>query len=218
MNILCISCSNTKNMGEQSISTLTTKYIKDLLIENGHKEDEIKTVSLQNYNVNPCIFCGACSKTESCPYDEAFNKIYQLIKTSEYIFLVVPYYSIVPAKLTIILEKMNEIFYASWINGHHFQPKSTQIKIGLIGHGGMIENEQVLKHYHTHLITPIANTLKGLGFHIIKESEAYPFGVSFGLLSEKDMYQEDHQVFPTIKHDEKHIKDRIRNLVLQVNP
>ncbi len=216
MNILTISCSNTHHMGENSISYLTAQYMKDLLIKNGYQHEDIKTISLQNYELSSCTFCGACAKTQNCPYDQAFNSIFELINQSNYIFFIVPYYAIVPAKLTMILEKINEMFYASWLDNPNYQPKSSKIRVGIIGHGGMVENNQVLKFYHTNLITPIANTLKGLGFNIIKATDEYPLGIPFGLLKDSDIFKDDQHIFPKILHDEKHIKDRICVFVEQI--
>ena len=213
MKIVCISGSNTIQMKENSISTKVCGYLKEMFVTKGISDQDITILPLLNYQLQPCLLCGACAKTEKCPYDEDFNTVFSHIQEADYVFLVLPYYSVLPSKVTMLLEKINEIFYASWIKDNTYVPKSSKTKVGIIGHGGMVENEKVLSYYHTNLIYPVSMTLKGLGYQLLSPSKEYPSGIPFGLLKEEDLKQTSDQIFPVIYHDEHHIKERIKPFI-----
>ena len=216
MNILCVSASNTLAMGENSASTKVCKIIKDYLNKQHQDEVSIEIIQLVDATLIPCILCGACAKTGKCPYDEAFNSIYAKIIAADGIYLVVPHYSTIPAKLTMIFEKINETLYAGWINEPLFQAPIKNKPIGIIGHGGMTENDKVLKYYHDYLITPIANTLRSLSFKVVGANNEFANGIPFCLLSDDCIKKTEDSIFPSIIHDWDYIGARIQQLIENV--
>lgn len=216
MLITCISTSNNKHMGEKSASTKVCGIIGDIIRKDYEEDIEVRTVSLVNYDFRPCILCGSCSKTNVCIYDEDFNDIYSKMGKSDAVFFVVPHYSPIPSKLIMIFEKINEIVYAGWINDQNFTSSITQKAVGVIGHGGCPENDEILKYYHDNLITPVARTLKSLSFDVVGTDEEFKYGAVFGLRDENCYEKVENSVFPGIIQDWALIEKRIRPLVKNV--
>jgi len=215
MNIICLSASNTKLMGEKSASTKVCHLIKEMITEKSN-DAKVEVVPLLQYNLIPCTFCGVCSKDGTCPFDNDFNTVYEKIIKADAVIIVTPYYSTIPVKLTMILEKMNEIFYAGWLGNSKYIPPIYQKSFGIIGHGGMPETEQSLKYYHTNLITPIANTLRGLGGTIVSVRDEFPNGTAFGLENENCIKNSETQIFPEITQNYEKISQSIEPLVHKI--
>lgn len=216
MLITCISTSNTKLIGENSTSTKVCNLIGDIIKREYSEPIEVRTVPLVNYDFKSCILCGECAKTNGCVYDKDFNDIYDQMGKSDAIFFVVPHYAPIPSKLIMIFEKINEIMYAGWVNDQNFTSPITKKIVGIIGHGGCAESEEVLKHYHDNLITPVAGTLASLSFDITGVDENFKYGAAFGL-RDKNCYEEvENSVFPGIIQDWELIESRITPLVKKV--
>lgn len=216
MRIACVSASNTRLGEDKSTSINVCNKIKEIILNETKEEDFIDIIPLKDYDIKPCILCGACSKKGQCIYDEDFNKLLRILEKAQGIFLVVPHYSPIPAKLIMIFEKINEITYAGWLNDPEYQSPFYNKSIGIIGHGGMVESKDNLKYYHDHLVTPVAQTLKALSFNVIKLNDNYPNGVTFGLSDESCLKKVENKVFPDIAQDWTMIEKRIKPLVLNV--
>jgi len=215
MQITCISASNTVSKKDQSTSTRVCNLIKDQILEE-NEEIKVCIEPLMNYDLKPCILCGKCCDIDKCLYDENFNKLYRLVKSSDAIFFVVPHYSPIPSKLIMIFEKMNEILYANWIKDSTYLSPFKNIPIGIIGHGGMPETKETLDYYHNHLVIPIANTLRSLTFNVIGVDEVYQHGAVFGLKDDHCIKKDANHIFPNIIQDYEMIKKRIEPLVVNV--
>jgi hypothetical protein len=114
------------------------------------------------------------------------------------------------------LEKINEILYAGWINDPDYRSPLYNKPVGLIGHGGRVEDEETLRYYHDRLITPVADTLKALSFRIVKFSDAYENGAVFGLKDDTCITTAENAVFPEILQDWAKIHERIEPLIDKV--
>lgn len=214
MKIACISASNSRIAEEKSTSVRVCNMIKDIIKEM--KEDiEVEIIALKDYNIKPCILCGACYSRGLCIYDKEFNKLLKTLETVQGIFLVVPHYSPIPSKLLMIFEKINEITYAGWLNNPNYQSPFANLKVGIIGHGGMVDNEANIKYYHDNLITPIADTLRALSFNIIQADNKFQNGVAFGLKDNTCLKKYENSVFPEIIQDWAMIEERIRPLIIR---
>ena len=213
MLVSCISASNTKLIGEDSASTKVCKLISDIIHEDYSMEIDVNIIPLMDYDIIPCNLCGKCFKNMSCVYDEAFNRFFSLLLKSDAIFFVVPHYSPIPSKLIITFEKINEIVYAGWLNDSEFKFPLNKIPVGIIGHGGMAENDEVLNYYHEHLVTPVARTLKSLSFNVIGANDQFSNGAVFGLKDDTCLRKAENSIFPEIIHDWMSIKSRIKPLV-----
>lgn len=216
MKIACISASNTKLIGDKSTSTRVCNLIKETILKDSKENISVEVLPLMDYDIKPCILCGACFKSGSCTQDEEFNRLLSKLLEANGVFLVVPHYSPIPAKLIMVFEKINEILYARWLDDPKYQSPLSNKPVGIIGHGGMAENEKTLRYYHDHLITPVANTLKSLSFNIIKLNESFPNGTAFGLKDNSCLKKVEKSIFPEIIQDWSAIEERIKPLIASV--
>jgi multimeric flavodoxin WrbA len=209
MKVLCISASNT-NLGKNSASVRVCQLIKDYL------KDEVVTIApLSDYDMESCHLCGECFYEQQCLFDPAFNDLYGHICNSDVIFMVIPHYSPIPSKLLMLLEKLNEITYSFSL---HNKDKETHLpffhkRVGLIGHGGMMESQEVLHYYHDHLLKPIADTLRSLSFDVVGDGQEYPDGMVFGLENDQCLVYDANSVFPKILHDYEQIGSRLKPFI-----
>ena len=215
MNILCISAANTVLMGENSASIQVCNLIKKIVGEE-QIQASVDIVSLVNYELKFCKLCGDCYTDSTCKFDVAFNELFSRINNADVFFFVVPHYSPIPSKLLALFEKINEIVYASWIKDNNYTAAFTGKPVGIIGHGGMPENEKILTYYHDNLITPVSNTLKSLSFRVIGLNEEYTNGIAFGLENEKSLHDSKDSVFPDIVHNWDLIEERIKPFIKKV--
>jgi multimeric flavodoxin WrbA len=215
MKIACISASNTRLAEGKSTSVRVCNMIKDIILKEAKEDIEVDIIALKDYNIKSCILCGACCSNGSCVYDEDFNKLLEALETVQGMFLVVPHYSPIPSKLLMIFEKLNEITYAGWINDPSYQSPFNNMRVGIIGHGGMVDNEANIKYYHDNLVTPVANTLRALSFHIVQPNNEYQNGVAFGLKDDTCIKKSDNSVFPDIIQDWAMIGERIKPLIIK---
>jgi Multimeric flavodoxin WrbA len=214
MKIACISASNNKLAEGKSTSIVVCNIIKDIIKET-KEEVEVDVIALKDYDIKPCILCGACNKNGLCIYDEEFNGLLKALETVQGIYLVVPHYSPIPSKLLMLFEKINEITYAGWINNSDYQSPFSNMCVGIIGHGGMVGNEVNIKYYHNELITPIANTLRALSFHILQPDDDFPNGVPFGLKDDTCLEKSENSIFPDIIQDWTMIEERIKPFIIK---
>lgn len=213
MKIVCMSAAHTKLAEDKSTSVKVCHVIKDI-IDNEVKEDiEVEIVALKDYEMKPCSLCGGCYESGRCVCDDEFNRLLSQIETAQGLFLVVPHYSPIPSKLIMIMEKVNEISYAGWINDENYQSPFFKMPVGVIGHGGMVEDEAILKYYHDHLVTPVANTLKSLSFKVISMDDSFKNGICFGLKDDTCIKKVEDSIFPEIVQDWQKIEDRVRPFV-----
>lgn len=210
MIITCISTSNVKSMGNNSISTKVCDLIKDIIKEEGKDDLKVNIVPLMDYEFKPCIMCGECNETKKCIYDENFNEIYSRILESSGIFLVVPHYATIPSKLTIILEKIQEFCFINYCSGKNIPFVLRKKPIGIIAHGGQQISQEVLEYYKTALLDVVANSLAGVGMKIVGSNNQYSNGVVFGIT---DMKKANSTLLPDMIHDMKDIKETITPLV-----
>lgn len=65
-------------------------------------------------DLSPCIGCGKCFDSKRCCKDKDFNTIYNKLVEYDCIFFVSPHYAPISAKLSMLLEKMEEITFLHW--------------------------------------------------------------------------------------------------------
>ncbi len=216
MRIACISASNTILAEGKSTSITVCNMIKKIIHNEVSEDILVDVIPLKDYDLKICILCGSCITNGNCIYDEEFNQLLRTLEDVQGIFFVVPHYSPIPAKLMTIFEKINEITYTGWINDPEYQSKFYNKPVGIIGHGGMVENEDNLKYYHDNLVTPVANALKSLSFHVVKLNDNFPNGVTFGLKDDTCLIKTENSIFPDIIQDWPMIEERIKPLVINV--
>lgn len=176
-------------------------------------DHEVDIINVKDYGLKPCHLCGKCKDSKTCEVDSAFKKLLEDIKHPDVLFFVIPFYAPFPSKLMIFLEKLNEIFYASWLKDQAFIHPLQKASVGLITHGGLVDSPDVVKHYQTMLNIPMVKTLSGLGFKVIVNQEEYPYGLAFGLENEQSIKMTKDNIFPDISHQETYLTKRIEAYV-----
>ena len=174
---------------------------------------DVDIINIKDYGLKPCHLCGKCAESKTCEVDSAFKKLLEDIKHPDLIFFVIPFYAPFPSKLMIFLEKLNEIFYASWLKDPSFIHPLQKAKVGLVTHGGLVDCVDVVKHYQTMLNEPMVKTLSGLGFKVIVDPKAYPYGLTFGLESDHSIKMDKDNIFPDISHQDSYVEHRMKDYV-----
>jgi multimeric flavodoxin WrbA len=213
--IVCISASNTYSKGEASTSTKVCKLIERIIIERT-SQIEIEIIQLMKMKIKFCLLCGDCFEEGECPFDNDFNQIFQKAKEADAVFLVVPCYTPVPAKLAAVFEKIDENLYGNLLRIPQYRSPFYDKAAAVIGHGGMAESKESLDYYHDRLITPVANALTSFGFNVIGYNDEFPMGVPFGLRDDTCIQPSEDSIFPDILQDWSHIENRIKPLVEKV--
>lgn len=209
MKHLCISASNVKHKKNDSASTKTCEIIKKLVED---KENKVDIIKLVEHKLKPCKFCGSCIKDGECTKKDDFNDIFKKMKKSDIIYFVVPHYSIIPAKLTMIFEKINEIFYTGWIKDPDFEWDLKDKKAFIIAHGGtnikqMPEAERL---YEKNIIDPMKFLLKSFGINVLKNgnTDGYIFGI-------EEMKEKKKSLFPDMVHDWDKIENDLKEILVE---
>ncbi|MFX0115584.1 MAG: flavodoxin family protein [Candidatus Hodarchaeota archaeon] len=211
MKILCLSGSNVQHKRDSSASTKTCLMIERLIGEISLEKIERETIALLDYNLAPCIFCGKCIEISKCAYDEDFNAIYSKIEKSDGLFVVVPHYAIIPAKITMIMEKLNQIFYTAWLRDPNAKFALAGKKVAIVGHGG--SDEKSFDHYKECIIKPLNYLFGSLQFQVIGIDDQRPKGVVFGVTG---MNETEESIFPDMVHDWNEIEEMIAPLVFKI--
>jgi multimeric flavodoxin WrbA len=211
MKITCLSASNVERARQNSASTHACQIVAELVAERNLPGAEVEIVPLLDYDLVPCRMCGQCLKVERCANDEAFTRLYARLIESDAVFVVAPHYATLPAKLVILLEKLQEMTYLRWCADNNYRFTLDHKPVGLIAHGG--QTEEALPYYKTALLDPLAMALASVQMNVAGAGEAWPNGVTFGI---KSLTQPPGSVFVEIEHDWDSIKQRIAPLVENV--
>lgn len=206
---MCISASNVDNLEREGASNRTGHIIGELLHKRAPWAD-FELVKLTDIGLEPCTMCGRCLGNNQCPYDPSFNQLFSKIAEATGLFLVVPHYAFVPAKLTIILEKLQEF---AFLHSYNELPGPFVLAgkpVGLAVHGGMVENEKVIKEYEQVLLEPVANAMRGAGMQVVAGERGNLDGVVFGI---KKVIKPTGKCLPEFEHQWDTITRRLSVLV-----
>lgn len=211
MKLLCVSCSNVLHKKDESASTKVCDLIQEI-VQDQESPVQVETLRLIDYELSNCIFCGRCLEEGQCIYDDAFNRIYQEMQESDMLVLVVPFYSVVPSKLTMIMEKINQIYYTAWLKNPDQTFSLSGKRAAIIVHGGSIlqDNPQAEIAYQDLLIKPLNYSLASFGLDVAGLDSDGIKGVVFGV---EGYDSRDDAVFPDMVHNWETIKDAIAPLV-----
>jgi multimeric flavodoxin WrbA len=200
MRILCISASNsisgyTNTELIDKISVPTFSFKEDIVQTTSYKicnfiknkinaKDnyiDFSIIELKNYSMNPCINCIKCFNGKRCVIDNQFNEIYEKIINQDILFIVSAHYAPIPAKLCILLEKMEQISFIHWIQNNSYKSEVYGIPVGLISHGGSGE-ESALKEYKRVVNDPIYNALQTIQLKLVPFNDEWNTGISISSL------------------------------------
>jgi len=175
--VLCVSASNNFRPGVQETSSY--RICKAVLKEAKSLDKEIdgEIIELKDLTPNPCIDCIECYGTKRCAIDPVFNQLYEKIIASNFLFIVTPHYAPIPAKLCMLLEKMESITFEHWGRDNSYQSEVFGIPTAVISHAGGSENVQVRKGYKKIVNDPIANALNTIQLKLISFSDEWDTGI-----------------------------------------
>lgn len=209
MIITCISASNIKHAKDYGTSSKICDLIKEMVIKKGKNLIAVELIKLVDYELSPCIGCGKCFKKDVCVYDEDFNNIYSKAIKSDGLFVVSAHYAPIPSKLSMLLEKMEQLAFLPRFHKEEDRSPLYKKPVGIIGHGG--GTEEIVKGYKGVVLNTIANALSyPIEMDILGVNEEWPNGIAFPI---KEVIKDENSIFPIQKYDWEDIKVRIEPLV-----
>lgn len=204
MKAICISASNIRNSYNESISYKFCKEVEKVLKGEGIS---CEILDLRNYDLEPCIGCGKCFDSKRCCRDEDFNVIYNKIAGVDCIFFISPHYAPIPAKLSMLLEKMEEITFLHWWKDNTYQSELYQLPAGIISHGG--GSDWALLSYKAMVNDTIANALDTIQCKLVPYNDEWDTGISLPVCK----VEEEKGIFPIQKYEWNTIEEKIREYV-----
>ena len=207
MKALCLSASNIAHSGQSSTSLRLCQRISDLLQEHRISCD---IVDLRSYALQPCIGCGGCYHSRRCIHDEAFNRIYEKIIDADCLCIISPHYAPIPAKLCMMLEKMEEITFLHWWKDSDYRSEVYHLPTAVISHGGGAG--WALSSYRAMVNDTIFNALDTIQCKVIPYDDQNPAGLTLPLLTAKD----NGGIFPVQTYDWPVIDEQLRSYVARV--
>ena len=213
MRILTICAANMVHAKKESISLeaclIIERIIKTRLAGNDMQMENIRLVEA---GLSPCTGCGKCFKMNKCWHDDCFNNIYSRIAQTDALFIVSPHYAPIPAKLCMLLEKMEQISFLNRFHDIGYKPAVYKIPVGIIAHGGGT-TETALRSYREMVLDTIANALRTAMMDVVGLDEEWPTGVAFPV---KEVLRDEDGIFPLQLYDWIDIENRLTPLVLRV--
>jgi multimeric flavodoxin WrbA len=212
MQIVCISSSNIKHARENSTSLKVCKLINEMLVRKVCCDVKTEIIPLVDYELKPCIGCGACFNVDKCVHDNEFNSIYGILCKADALFVISAHYAPIPSKLAMLLEKVEQLAFLKRFNDESYRAPLFEKPVGIIGHGG--GTEEIHKYYKEPVINSIWNALSyPIEMNIIGVDEEQPRGVTFPIKTVKKV---DNSIFPEQEYDWNDIEMRLEPLVNKV--
>jgi multimeric flavodoxin WrbA len=213
MKLVCISASNIKHAGNKSTSFLVCQIIEKIIkTKLKRNEAQIEIIRLVDAELSPCTGCGKCYKTNRCAAVDDFNNIYTKIAESDAVFIVSPHYAPIPAKLSILLEKMEQPVFLHWFHDNSYKSVVYRKPVGIIAHGGG-SDEWMLHSYKEMVLDTIANALQTVMMDIVGLDDKWLTGVVFPV---KTVSKSEKEIFPVQLYDWVDIENRLMPLVEKV--
>lgn len=129
---ICISASNIVKNQKQSTSHHISTIIKEALSK---KNISCEIIDLRELTLMPCNECDGCCQCRRCSQDTEFNRIYEKVAGADYLFFASPHCAPIPAKLSMLLEKMEKMSSLHKRKEHDGLSKSDGILAGIISYG-----------------------------------------------------------------------------------
>ena len=213
MNLLTVSCSNVVDHKDRSASTRVCQLIAELATAE-RAGVRTTTLPLVDLDLHPCTMCGAClhSERHHC-VDKSFNTVLDAMAGSDAVVLVVPHYAGIPSKLVMVMEKLQELTFLLAENGCQGESPLAGKPCGLIAHGGMVEEPDVLEYYCKNLLGPVRQAVEGVGMKVVGAGARQPWGVTFGITG---MTRRPGSFVSEMEHDWDRIRARLAPLVSSI--
>lgn len=200
MKIICISASNMQHSGIDSVSMTICRKIGDMLRAEGVSSE---IIDLRRYSLSPCTGCGGCFETKRCGHDADFNKIYERLVDADGVFFVSPHYAPVPAKLCMLLEKMEEITFLHWWKDNAYRSELYGKPAGIVSHGGGAD--WALKSYKAMVNDTIANALDTIQFKTVACGGDWSTGISLPVAAVRD----NGGIFPVQSYEWQAVEEKL---------
>ena len=213
MRVLSISAANMVHAKKESTSLTVCQIIEKIIKTKLTGNDiQIENIRLVDAGLSPCTGCGKCFMMNKCWNDDCFNNIYSRIAQSDALFIVSPHYAPIPARLCMLLEKMEQISFLNRFHDINYHPIVYKIPVGIIAHGGG-STDAALRSYKDMVLDPIANALRTIMMDVVGLDEEWPAGISFPV---KEVLRDEDEIFPLQLYDWADIENRLTPLVLEV--
>jgi len=157
MKFLYISASNIIGVKSENSTSYKICEIAKSEVQNRCNDASHDILELKHYSMTPCVGCGKCRLSHRCVFNDDFNYIYTKIIACDSIIIVSPHYAPIPAKLSILLEKMEQITFLHWGRDNSYKSEVHGKPTGVISHGG--GESWALKSYKLMVNDTIANAL-----------------------------------------------------------
>lgn len=212
MKICCISASNIKHAGQNSTSLKICNVIHEIIKKDYTDHISVEIIPLVDYELSPCIGCGKCSDMDECIMDNQFNMIYKKMTDADALFIVSAHYAPIPAKLSMLLEKAEQLAFIKRFNDENFRSPLFKNPVGIIGHGG--GTEEISAYYKAPVLDTIWNALSyPIEMNIKGAGEGESHGV---IIPVKEVKKEKDSIFPVQEYDWSDIERRLKPLISNV--
>ena len=209
MLIFCISSSNIKHSKGNSTSLKICNEIRNMAFDKCPEDVIVEIIHLVDYDFKPCIGCGSCFKGDECIHDEDFNIIYRTLSKGNAFFIISPHYAPIPAKLTMLLEKLEQLAFLKRFNDEKYRSPLYQKPVGIVAHGG--GTEEICRYYKGQVIDTIRNALSyPIEMKIVNGDSDSIKGV---IVPVKNVQKVEGTIFPKQEYDWNDINKRITPLV-----
>jgi multimeric flavodoxin WrbA len=212
MKYTCISAANIEPARANSASTHACELIRDLLVEQDC-DAQVTILPLIDYELRSCRMCGQCLASGFCARDEAFNAVYRAMIAADAVFLVCPHYAPLPSKVMVLMEKLEEIAFLNYCADQNCHLPLYHKPVGIVAHGGRIEDAAALAYYQTALLDPLAMDLESVQMRVTGAGEGWPKGVVFGI---RTIAMRPGSIFVDITQDWDAVRLRLVPLVVNV--
>ena len=192
MKIVCISASNMAGSGGKSVSCRLCQRAAEILAKRGVS---CEILDLRDVRLSPCTGCGQCFDSRRCCCDSDFNALYDAIVGADALVLVSPHYAPIPARLCMLLEKMEEITFLHWWRDGAYRSELYGLPVGVISHGG--GGEWALASYKAMVNDTIANALDTIQCRVVPFDGQWATGLSLPVAQ----VHEDDSIFPAQEYD-----------------
>lgn len=207
MHLICVSASNIRHARNCSTSLKICYLIKQIAAETQKSHSTVDIIALVDYELKPCIGCGACLEQRACAIDQVFNELYTRLTHADGVFVVSAHYAPIPAKLCVLLEKIEQLAFLPRFHDETHRSPLYQRPVGIIGHGGGTEG--IIEWYKGPVLDTIANALSWpVEMKIVKVGQDN--GV---VVPVKQVHHISASIFPVQEYDWDDIKRRIEPLV-----
>lgn len=129
---VCILASNKRDDQGKSISYYICKKIFAALDKKGIS---CEILNLRGYALSPCAGCEGCREGEECGKDKEFNRAYEKLSSADYLFFISPQSIPLPAKLCMLLEKLEQLASAQTYCDYNGQSELHGKLAGIISYG-----------------------------------------------------------------------------------